>query len=228
MSNSFSTPLRVGAVVLGVVALVAIGLVVAYGPGEGRWIQGALGASPAKSGSPSPTPSASPTTTEAGEPAPSATPSPSPSTAAQIKAKNIADAKARLVEYYATTAEVANNGYKDWEKELLPFWGRPQIWRPLSDVFAGYATEGRYTEGEAVVGSMRATGYKAAEQGFEEVSISACIDFSNVATFESDGTRIPRDAAAPLRYKFDYLMAHSGDKGVFKVYDQEPKVGESC
>src|SRR5690606_11779182 len=60
---------------------------------------------------------------------PSASPSasPSPTTPEQIKQKNIADAKARLVEYYEATARVANNSYQNWDEKLRPFWGNPAL-----------------------------------------------------------------------------------------------------
>jgi hypothetical protein len=225
MSNSFSTPLRVGAVVLGVVALVAVGLVVAYGPGEGRWLQGALGASPSRSDSPEPSPSPSspsPTTAGVGEPSPSA--SPSPSTAAQIKAKNIADAKARLVEYYATQAEVANNAYQKWERQLGPFWGTQSSWRAMTAVYERSRVDGIYTEGAARVVSMSANSYTPDETGaeHEEVVLRACIDFSEVKTFDRDSSVIPRDASIPMRYTFDYRLRNQGEANDWALVAERP------
>ncbi|MBO0608281.1 hypothetical protein [Myceligenerans salitolerans] len=211
MSNSFSAPLRVGAVALGLVALVAVGLVVAYGPGEGRWIQGALGASPTRSASPEPSPSVTPTAADTEEPSPAG--SPSPSTAAQIKAKNIADAKASLVEYYAIQAKVANNGYQKWERDLGPFWGTQRAWQAMTSVYEQSRQDGIYTEGAAAVISMQARGYTPAKAGFEEVIVDACVDFSTVKTFDGEGNLIPRDASVPSRYVLTYKMRNQGGKG---------------
>ncbi|GAB3166096.1 hypothetical protein GCM10027059_24660 [Myceligenerans halotolerans] len=228
MSNSFSTPLRVGAVALGVVALVAVGLVVAYGPGEGRWVQGALGASPTKSGSPEPSPSDSPTTAEAAEPSPAG--SPSPSTAAQIKARNIADAKARLVEYYATQAEVANGGYEHWERRLGPFWGTQSSWQAMTTVYEGNRQRGTYTEGAADVVSMQATEYTPDKTGaqHEEVDLSACIDFAEVRTFDREGDLIPRDASIPMRYMFSYRLRNQGGDNEWALIAEEPDQERTC
>lgn len=226
MSNSFSTPLRVGAVVLGVIALVAVGLVVAYGPGEGRWIQGALGASPSESGSPEPSPSASPTTAEAVEPSPSA--SPSPSTAAQIKAKNIADAKARLVEYYATLAAVANDGYRGWEDKLGSFWGTSSSWWAMTQVYQSNRESGTRTEGAAVIVSMRATNYEPFTPGSEEVDLEACIDFGDVRTFGGDGEAVPRDASVPPRYMFTYSLRNQGEGNNWALIAEDPDLERAC
>lgn len=225
MSNSFSTPLRVGAVVLGVVALVAVGLVIAYGSGEGRWVQGALGASPTKSGSPEPSPSESPTTASA-EPTPSG--SPSPSTAAQIKAKNIADAKARLVEYYATVAEVANSGYTDWEGRLQNFWGTREMRVGKGQVYDQFRDQGVYTEGVAKVVSIKVTKYTPANAGFEEMNLDACIDFSQVKTFDADGTQVPRDASVPERYIFIYEARNQGEGNEWAFIGEVPDLERVC
>src|SRR5687768_6613703 len=127
MVSSAITPTRTIAILIGVAVIAVAGFaVVRSGVFEPETVQGAIpgpgSSSPSVSASRSPSASPSPTPTAA----------PEPTTPAQIKAKNIADAKARLVEYYETTAAVANNGYKDWTSELDPFWGHPDVWVPLA------------------------------------------------------------------------------------------------
>src|SRR5690606_2447962 len=175
MVSSAITPTRTIAVLIGIAVLAVAGFAVVrsgvFNPGS---VQGAIPgpgttpASPSASISASKDPSASPST------------SPSPTTPEQIKQKNIADAKARLVEFYEATARVANSGYSGWEDELLPFWGRPQIWQPMSDLFEGYRRDGRYTTGAATVESIRVAGYRDDKSGFEDVTLHACVDFSRV------------------------------------------------
>ncbi|RPF19499.1 hypothetical protein [Myceligenerans xiligouense] len=226
MSNSFSTPLRVGAVVLGVIALVAVGLVVAYGPGEGRWVQGALGASPTKSASPEPSPTDSPTMAEASEPSPAG--SPSPSTAAQIKAKNIADAKASLREYYAATADVANNAYRNWEDKLGPFWGTRSSWQAMTTVYERNRQDGIHTEGAARVVAMTASQYEPYTPGSEEVILEACIDFGAVKTFDNENRIVPRDASVPTRYYFTYALRHQGLGSKWTLISEERDQERTC
>ncbi|MBL0887319.1 hypothetical protein [Myceligenerans indicum] len=225
MSNSFSTPLRVGAVVLGVVVVVAAGLVYAYGPGEGRWVQGALGASPTEPDTSEPSPGKSQTASGI-EPSPSG--SPSPSTAAQIKAKNIADAKASLVEYYATVAEVANDSYRDWEDKLGPFWGTRSSWQAITTVYERNRESGIHTEGAAQVVSMTANKYEPYTRGSEEIVLDVCIDFGPVKTFDGDGVRIPRDASVPTRYHFAYGLRHQGVGSKWTLISEERNQEQEC
>jgi hypothetical protein len=191
---------------------------------EPETVQGAMpgpgSSSPSVSASPSrsASPSAAPTLPEASK----------PTTPAQIKAKNIADAKARLVDYYETTASVANNGYKDWETELLPFWGNPDIWGPTGDAFEGLANEGRYTTGAAEVISSKVTEYKPNENGFESVGLEACIDFNGVTNFDKNGDKVVRQGGAPSRYVFSYLIRHQGPSTAWTINSETPHPERAC
>jgi hypothetical protein len=222
MVSSAITPTRTIAILIGVAVIAVAGFaVVRSGVFEPETVQGAIpgpgSSSPSASVSASPSISTSPLS------------SPEPTTPEQIKAKNIADAKARLVEYHETTAAVANNGYKDWNERLDPFWGHPDIWRPLATSYADLAAQGQYTTGAATVESMQLTKYAdSAEGGFEEVSLEACIDFSEVRTFTESGDEIQREAGAPNRYMFDYVMAHQGVDSVWTVNEQAPHPEQAC
>jgi hypothetical protein len=223
MVSSAITPTRTIAVLIGIAVVAVAGFaVVRSGVFEPDTVQGAIpgpgSSSPSASISESASPSASPT--------PKA--SPKPTTPEQIKAKNIADAKARLVEYYETTASVANNGYQDWESELLPFWGRPQIWQPMSDLFEGYRTDGRYTTGAATVESMELTEYRDDRSGFEDVSLDACVDFSKVTNFDSNGEEVQRADGAPVRFVLAYVMRHQGIEGSWTVHEETPETEQAC
>jgi hypothetical protein len=222
MVSSAITPTRTIAVLIGVAVVAVAGFaVVRSGVFEPETVQGAI------PGPGSSSPSASASESPSAPPPPAA--SPKPTTPAQIKAKNIADAKARLVEYYETTAQVANNGYTDWNEKLDPFWGHPDVWGPLAASYTNLAAEGQYTTGEAAVESLRAVKYAdSAEGGFEEVSLAACIDFSEVRTFTKSGDEIQREAGAPKRYLFDYVMAHQGIDSVWTVNEQVPHPEQAC
>ena len=222
MVSSAITPKRTIAVLIGVAVIaVAAFAVVRSGVFEPETVQGAIpgpgSSSPSASASASPSPSAS-----------SAQPSPSPTTPEQIKAQNIADAKARLEKYYETTAQVANNGYKDWESKLLPFWGRPQIWQPMSALFEGYRTEERYTTGAATVESMDVTEYRDDRSGFEDVALDACVDFSKVTNFDAKGDEVERAEGAPVRYVMAYVMRHQGAQGSWTVHEEIPQTERAC
>jgi hypothetical protein len=177
-------------------------------------------------GSSSASASASASESASAPPAPSA--SPEPTTPEQIKAKNIADAKKRLVEYYETTAVVANNGYQDWESELLPFWGRPQIWQPMSDLFEGYREQGRYTTGAAKLKSVELAAYHDDRSGFEDVSLNVCVNFSGVKNFDSKGRELERSAGAPVQYMLAYVMRHQGTEGSWTVHEEIPETERAC
>lgn len=224
MVSSAITPTRTIAILIGVAVIAVAGFaVVRSGVFEPETVQGAIpgpgSSSPSVSASRSPSVSPSSTPTAA----------PEPTTPAQIKAKNIADAKARLVEYHETTAAVANNGYKDWNEKLDPFWGHPDIWRPLATSYADLAAQGQYTTGAATVESMQLAKYAdSAEGGFEEVALEACIDFSEVRTFAKSGDEVQRAAGAPNRYMFDYVMAHQGVDSVWTVNEQTPHPEQAC
>ncbi|PUB28754.1 hypothetical protein C8K30_103175 [Promicromonospora sp. AC04] len=222
MVSSAITPTRTIAVLIGVAVIAVAGFaVVRSGIFEPDTVQGAI------PGPGSSSPSVSASASPSAPPPPAA--SPSPTTPEQIKAKNIADAKARLVKYYETTAQVANNGYRDWNKKLDPFWGHPDVWGPLSTSYANLDAEGQYTTGAASVESMRVVNYEqSAEEGFAEVSIDACIDFSQVRNFSNDGEVIPRQAGAPTRYQFEYVMSHPGANRFWTVYEQVPHPEQAC
>lgn len=219
MPSPTGTPLRVVGVLAGLAVAAAATVGVAYLVREGAPGTGAIPAP--GTGSPSLSPSASPSAVEAGA-------SPSPTTPEELKARNIAEAKERLVEYYATTAEVANGGYKDWEEKLFPFWGNPTIWEPFSRTYLRLEAEGQYTVGAASVASANVTDYLASDESLEDVHLDACIDFSNVQTFNADGTPIPRDAAVPLRFKATYLMRHQGDGAIWTINEEVRRVEEPC
>ncbi|WP_125775604.1 hypothetical protein [Antribacter gilvus] len=219
MPSQTVTPLRVVAVVA---ALVVAGAV-AVGVGSllGEDSEQGLGAIPAPPPS-SPSPSVSPTPLEVSGP------SPEPTTPEELKARNIAEAKARLVEYYATTAEVANAGYADWETKLGQFYGHPEVWRAISRVYQRSAEAGDYSTGAARVESLVVTGYEPSDEGLEVVAIDACVDFESVRSFLADGTEVPRDAATPTRYVISYKMAHQGLRSEWTVNEEVRRAERTC
>lgn len=223
MASSTITPTRTIAVLIGIAVLAVAGFaVVRTGVFEPESIQGAI------PGAGSSSPSASVSVTERPS-APPALPAPAtPTTSAQIKAKNIADAKARLVKYYETTAQVANNGYKDWDTELRPFWGHPALRSSLRTVYTEYEATGDYTTGVARVESMSVSDYKTSEVGNEEVDLSACVDFDEVRNFSQSGEEMPRADGAPTRYQFDYVMRHQGPNSFWTVNEQMPHPEQAC
>jgi hypothetical protein len=223
MVSSAITPTRTIAILIGVAVIAVAGFaVVRSGVFESDGIQGAIpglgSSSPPASVSASESPSAPPTQTAA----------PEPTTPAQIKAKNIADAKERLVRYYETTAAVANDGYRDWDTTLDQYYGNPRIWSSISTVYEGLAKEGQYTTGAATIDELEVTGYEPDDAGFESVRLRACVDFRTVENFSADGTALPRDAGAPTRYQFDYLMRHQGPDSVWTVNEQMPHPEQAC
>lgn len=222
MVSSAITPTRTIAVLIGVAVIAVAGFaVVRSGVFEPDTVQGAI------PGPGSSSPSVSAPASPSAPPPPAA--SPSPTTPEQIKAKNIADAKARLVEYYSTTASVANNGYAGWEQQLRPFWGHPDVWSPLVQSYTELRAQKQYTSGAAAVQAMKVTKYAdTGDEGFEEVSLTACVDFARVRTFDENGQLVPRQAGAPTRYLFDYVMAHQGIDSVWTVNKQVPHPEQAC
>jgi hypothetical protein len=223
MVSSAITPTRTIAVLIGVAVIAVAGFaVVRSGVFEPNNVQGAIPGPGSSSPSASISASESPST----PPPPSA--SPKPTTPEQIKAKNIADAKARLVKYYETTATVANDGYKDWDTTLDQYYGNPRIWSSISTVYSGLEEEGQYTTGAATIDGQEVTGYQPDDAGFESVRLRACVDFGEVDNFSADGTALRREAGAPTRYRFDYLMRHQGHDSVWTVNEQAPHPEQAC
>lgn len=223
MVSSAITPTRTIAVLIGVAVIAVAGFaVVRSGLFEPDTVQGAI------PGPGSSSPSASISAPASPSASPSLTASPEPTTPEQIKAKNIADAKSRLVEYYETTAAVANGGYRDWDTTLDQFYGNPRIWSSISGVYAGLEEEGQYTTGAASVDELEVTEYVPDDAGFESVKLRACVDFTQVENFSSDGTAIAREQGAPTRYRFDYLMRHQGPESVWTVNEQVPHPEQAC
>ncbi|MFD7309240.1 hypothetical protein [Promicromonospora sp. NPDC059942] len=221
MVSSAITPKRTIAVLIGVAVIaVAAFAVVRSGVFEPETVQGAI-PGPGSS-SPSASASASPSATPAPEP------SASPTTPEQVKAKNIADAKARLVKYYETTAQVANNSYKDWERKLVPFWGSFEIRDSMGVAYAQSLDAGQYTTGVARIESVRPTGYKAPEPDYERVNFEVCVDFSDVQTFEENGAKIERQAGVPTRYYLQYEMRHHGADRGWAIDLEERQVERAC
>jgi hypothetical protein len=221
MVSSAITPTRTIAILIGVAVIAVAGFaVVRSGVFEPDTVQGAIPGP----GSSSPSVSRSPSVS----PSPTPTAAPEPTTPAQIKAKNIADAKARLVEYYETTASVANNGYQDWESKLLPFWVRPDMRSSMTRVFSAYKDEGKYTTGAASVETMSVSTYKADDSNFELVGLEACIDFTQVKNFSVDGDPIPRAEGAPSRYLFGYKMQHQGPDSIWTISSEVPHPERAC
>ena len=222
MASRIVTPLRVVVAILVALAIAAAALVVILGPEDGRWgISGALGASPDRSESPSSEPVSSPTT-NAGEAEPSESPSLS------RKEQNIADAKARLVEYYATTAEVGNDGYEHWQRKLQNFWGTRENRVAQGQAFDTLRKQGAYTEGASVVLSMEVKNYEPYTPGSEEVTLEACVDFTDVKTFDSDGNSVPRDASIPLSYVFTYELRNQGEDNEWALISENPDQEREC
>ena len=223
MVSSAITPTRTIAVLIGIAVLAVAGFAVVrsgvFNPGS---VQGAIPgpgttpASPSASISASKDPSASPSA------------SPSPTTPEQIKQKNIADAKARLVEYYETTARVANGSYKGWREQLVPFWGSFALRDAMSTAYTQNAESGVYTTGSAEIESMGVRSYTEAERGYEEVTLEVCVDFSDVRTFTAKGEPVERQAGAPTRYILGYVMRHHGEEGVWAVNGEERHVERAC
>jgi hypothetical protein len=225
MVSSAITPTRTIAVLIGVAVIAVAGFaVVRSGVFEPETVQGAIPGPGSSSPSVSPSASESPTAL----PSPTPTASPEPTTPEQIKAKNVADAKARLVAYYETTAQVANNAYRGWSEKLDPYWGHPDVWVPLATSYGDLAEQGRYTTGAASVESMTVTDYKVSDVGNEEVHLNACVDFREVQNFERNGESIPRADGAPVRYKFDYVIRHQGLDSVWTVNEQVPHPEQAC
>lgn len=219
MPSPTGTPLRVVGVLAGLAVAAAATVGVAYLVREGAPGTGAIPGP--GTGSPSLSPSASPSAVEAG-------PSPSPTTPEELKAKNIAEAKARLVEYYATTAEVANAGYVDWEAKLLPFWGHPDIWQPLSARYSQLAEQGFYTTGAASISSIEVTSYLPSETATEEVGVNVCVDFTAVTSYDALGNPIPRDASIPTRYRFVNVIRHQGPDSAWTMNSEVAHPEQPC
>ncbi|GAB2490828.1 hypothetical protein GCM10027063_35060 [Promicromonospora xylanilytica] len=223
MVSSAITPTRTIAVLIGVALIAVAGFaVVRSGVFEPETVQGAM------PGPGSSSPASSPSKSESPTALPSPTASPEPTTPEQIKAKNIADAKARLVEYYEITATVANNGYKDWDTQLRPFWGHPALRSSLRPAYTESAASGDYTTGAASVESMDVAEYKASDVGNEEVHLNACVDFADVRNFSRDGKETARSAGAPIRYRFDYVMRHQGPNSFWTINVQDPHPEQAC
>lgn len=223
MVSSAITPTRTIAVLIGVAVIAVAGFaVVRSGVFEPDTVQGAIPGPGSSSPSASISASASPSASS------SPSSSPKPTTPEQIKAKNIADAKARLVEYYETTAAVANSGYEGWRQTLVPYWGSFALRDAMSVVYTQSAESGQYTTGAASVESTRVTSYTPAEEGFEEVGLEACVDFSEVQTFTSDGDQVERQVGAPTRYYLSYVMRHHGQDGVWAINAEEQHVERAC
>lgn len=223
MVSSAITPTRTIAILIGVAVIAVVGFaVVRSGVFEPETVRGAIpgpgSSSPSLSESRSPSVPSSPTPTAA----------PEPTTPAQIKAKNIADAKARLVEYYATTAQVANGGYQDWERKLVPFWGSFEIRDSMGVAYAQSLDAGQYTTGAARIESARSTGYRAPEPNYERVNFEVCVDFSKVRTFEKGGEEIKRQPGVPTRYYLLYEMRHHGSDRDWAIDAEERQVERAC
>lgn len=221
MVSSAITPTRTIAVLIGVAVIAVAGFaVVRSGVLVPETVQGTMPGPGLSS------PSAAVSQGISAQPSPVAPPD--PTTPAQIRAKNIEDAKARLVEYYEMTAAVANNGYEDWDTRLDPFWGHPEVWEPLATSYAELAAQGRYTTGAGRVETMTVTGYKTSNVGNEEVHLIACVDFGRVQNFSQDGRAVARAEGAPTRYQFDYVMRHQGRDSIWTVNEQVPHPEQAC
>jgi hypothetical protein len=225
MVSSAITPTRTIAVLIGVAVIAVAGFaVVRSGVFEPETVQGAMPGP----GSSSPSASVSAPQSPSASPSPTRVPPAKPTTPGQIRAQNIADAKARLVEYYETTAAVANSGYKGWRGQLVPFWGSFAIRDAMSAVYNERADSGQYTTGSASVESTRVVSYTPAKRGFEEVKIEACVDFSDIQTFTADGNQVQRQAGAPTRYHLSYVIRHHGEDGVWAINAEEQHVERAC
>ncbi|WP_275005034.1 hypothetical protein [Promicromonospora iranensis] len=225
MVSSAITPTRTIAVLIGVAVIAVAGFaVVRSGVFEPETVQGAMpgpgSSSPSASVSAPPSPSVSPS--------PTRVPPAKPTTPGQIRAQNIADAKARLVEYYETTAQVANSGFKDWERRLVPFWGSFEIRDSMGAAYAQSLDVGQYTTGAARIESFRTTGYRAPEPKYERVGFEVCVDFSDVRTFEENGKEIRRQAGVPARYYLHYEMRHHGEDRGWAIDAEDRQVERAC
>jgi hypothetical protein len=219
MPSPTGTPLREVGVLAGLAVAAAATVGVAYLVREGAPGTGAIPGP--GTGSPSLSPSASSSAAEAG-------PSPSQTTPEELKAKNIAEAKQLVVDYYAAEAEVANAGYAGWDERLRVYWADLNFAQGFGKVYGDADAAGEHTTGAPVVGSVEVTGYEASDMGTERVFVTACVDYAAVKMFGGDGNEIPRDAAVPTRFLVDYSIGHRAADEQWAIYDQAAKPGEPC
>ncbi len=130
----------------------------------------------------------------------------------ESQARNVADAMAAFTTYIRVSDEVAQDGFRDWEKKLMPLTGGDvEVWH--EDYSPRAEAEGYRQVGERVVESMRLkeNGYVVSTDGngMAILYLGACVDSSGlrlVAPGSQD------DGIPPGRYSVSVEVVHWPEK----------------
>lgn len=106
--------------------------------------------------------------------------------------QQIADAEEFVLDFYATSNEVAQDAYENWEPRMFPFFtGNEELWQQQSGGYRQSAESDLSIEGEVEVYSIRATNWERAPEdaeGFDVVTFDLCVDSRSVVNLNEDGT----------------------------------------
>ncbi|WP_043346779.1 hypothetical protein [Beutenbergia cavernae] len=193
------------AVMAGVAALVAVGLVACNGGGGEE---------------PTSTADVTETTTPS--------PSPSPSPTLDPREANIEQAKAALTEYVRLSNEVMNAGGEGWQ-DLSRWWGTPDLAERYTSTYLSMIEQGRHTEGSSSVSQILVTDYveDPTGAGHEQIHFEYCSDTSDVTLLEASGDVVPQVGDDP-RFIVSVLLQRQGEGSGWTLNTLESHPDRSC
>lgn len=157
------------------------------------------GCDPGEDPSPSP-----PTSTETTDPP--TDPSTEPTTV-DYQQQQVDAAKDFIVDLYATTAAVGQDGYENWSERLFPYYsGNPEFWSDeVAPLYEFLAAEGGSTEGETQVVGITATDWAEDPTGggFDTITFLVCLDATTFGYLDADGNPIVDEGRGSPDHPFE-------------------------
>lgn len=108
-----------------------------------------------------------------------------------------------VIDSYAAGSEVANNHYRGWREEILPYYqGSDELIARWIATLEAAEASGYYSEGETVVKTLTATDWVEDPNGtgLDSVSFDICVDPSGVTTYTADGDPVDESQVSTTPY----------------------------
>lgn len=130
------------------------------------------------------------TTTEPAEDPTTEDPTDDPSES--YRDQQIDAAKEFVTDFYATSTEVRQDGYENWEPRMFPYFaGNEELWQLHSGGYRQAAEAGESQRGGTEVYSIEATEWERAPEdaeGFDTVTFRLCLDSRDIVILNADGS----------------------------------------
>src|SRR5699024_1010720 len=179
---------------------------------------------------PEPTPSPSSTTTTTSSPGPTPTETASDESTKEptqsYQDSQIEAAKQFVIDSYAAYAELAGNGYENWQQYVNKYYSGREVAAVQEAIIKQSRKEGEHTKGATEVVSITATQWEKGSNGHDAVTFELCLDSRNVVIYEN-GTKA-EDQPMDHQYPATVTVIGQPDSPLGWSYIKEEVRQSSC